>query len=135
MVGIPRMAKDPKASFKLVEFLYLSKEAIEARRGVDDILPPIKTMWDDPIYQEPDPFYGGQKVGALFVELARELPPRLVTPFTSIALATLTRVVHDAMDLGKQGYSGAELEQRCQKLLDAAAEDVRRRIEFGKFEG
>jgi ATP-dependent protease Clp ATPase subunit len=58
-----------------------------------------------------------------------------VTPFTSIALATLNRVVHDAMELGKEGYAGADLEQRCQKLLDDAADDVRKRIEFGKFEG
>jgi len=135
MVGIPKMAKDPEASFKLAEFLYLSKEAIAARRKTDDILPPVKAMWNDPEYQEPDPFYGGQRVGALYVELARELPPRLVTPFTSIALATLNRVVHDAMELGKEGHSGIDLEQRCQKLLDEAAEDVHKRIEFGKFEG
>ncbi|HTL31349.1 MAG TPA: hypothetical protein VL282_19100, partial [Tepidisphaeraceae bacterium] len=133
MIGIPKMAKDPKASFKLAQFLYLTPEAIDARRGVDDILPPVKAMWDDPIYQEPDPFYGGQKIGALYVELARELPPRLVTPFTSIAIAELNRVVHNAMQLGRDGQFD-DLEQNCQKLLDDAAEDLQRRIEFGKFE-
>ena len=85
MIGIPRNCEKPKASWKLIEFLYFSDAGIAARRKYSTILPPVITAWDDPIYQRGDPYFGGQQVDQLFIELAKELPARYVTPATSTA--------------------------------------------------
>src|SRR5207249_6115999 len=45
MIGIPRKAKNPDLSWKLIEALYLDHDAIAFRRRVNAILPPITTYW------------------------------------------------------------------------------------------
>ena len=94
MIGIPRKCKNPDLSWKLIEALYLDHHAITFRRRMTSILPPIVTYWDDPIYAQPDPFFGGQKTDALFIRLARDMPPRYVTPFTLIATGLLADVLN-----------------------------------------
>ncbi|HWP40117.1 MAG TPA: hypothetical protein VNL70_04280, partial [Tepidisphaeraceae bacterium] len=66
-------------------------------------------------------------------ELARQIPPRYVTPVTAIAQAELSVVLSRAVRyLEDHGPDG--LEAQCQKWLDNAAEDIRRRIEHGRFD-
>jgi len=84
-MGIPRNARDPEMSWRLIEFLYFSREGIAARRKYSSILPPVTTLWDDPVYRRPDPYFGGQQVDLLFIEMAKELPARYVTPATPMA--------------------------------------------------
>ena len=59
MIGIPRRAKNPELSWKLIQALYLDHEAIDYRRKTNSILPPIRKYWTDEIYQRPDPFFSG----------------------------------------------------------------------------
>ncbi|HEY7120190.1 MAG TPA: hypothetical protein VH475_26620, partial [Tepidisphaeraceae bacterium] len=135
MIGIPRNARDPQASWKLVEFLYLSKEGVAARRRYSNILPPVITMWDDPVYQRRDPYFGGQQIDLLYIELAKELPARYVTPATSTATSGLTKVMIDAADFveGRRG-DHAQLVAQCQAWLGEVARDVERRIKHGTFD-
>src|SRR5205823_3792582 len=85
MMGITRATTRPDLAWALLEYLYFSDEGLKARQGVSDILPPVRAFWSDPFYNRPDPFLGGQRGGALFVELADKLPRRYVTPMSSIA--------------------------------------------------
>ena len=86
MIGIPRDCKDPEASWKLIESLYLDHDAVAYRRQSDDILPPIRKYWSDEVYQHGDPFfYNAQNVNQVYIQLAEELPTRYVTPFTIVA--------------------------------------------------
>src|SRR5688572_12274557 len=85
MVGIPRRCRDPEAAWKLIEFMYLSDRGLEVRRARSDILPPLPEQYALPQYQQPDPYFGGQKVDALYAELATEIPPRYVSPVTVAA--------------------------------------------------
>jgi ABC-type glycerol-3-phosphate transport system substrate-binding protein len=135
MIGIPRNAKDPKASWELIEFLYFSDAGIAARRKYSSILPPVITAWNDPVYQRGDPFFGGQQVDRLFIDLAKELPARYVTPATSTAGSALTKVVIDAADFVENRRGDhAQLVAQCRTWLEQVAADVRRRIEHGTFD-
>lgn len=130
MLAIPRRCRDPEASWRLLKFLLLSDEAVAARQRHTDILPPLKEHWKSPLYHRPDPFFGGQKIGQLYVELAGQVPERHVTPFTLLAGQALALVLNRAVDhVNAQGAVG--LEAACQRWLREAAEDVRRRVEFG----
>lgn len=135
MIGIPRRCKDPELSWKLIEFLYFSRPAIEARRRYSSVLPPIKTMWDDPVYQQGDPYFSGQKTGKLLIEMARQLPERYVTPATTMASGYLSKVIGDAAGyVRKHPGDEAGLRQQCRAWLAEVAKDLQRRLEHGNFD-
>ena len=143
MVGIPRHSRDPDAAWELIEFLYLSEAALDARMAgapapeggqqpVTYVLPPIESYWDKPLFQEPDPYFGGQKVRALYVDLARQIPPQHVTPLTPLANGYLAFVLTLATQRLKDGES-AGLEDYIRARLKDAQADLERRVEYGRF--
>ncbi len=133
MIGIPRRAADPEASWELLKFLYFSEEGLAARQRVTMILPPVRSHWSSPVYHQPDPFFGGQKVDALFIDLADEIPPRYVTPFTSFGTQSLATVLNRARSYMEQ-YGSDGLAEHVQQWLDEEAEFLRRRVAFGEFD-
>ncbi|HLL90524.1 MAG TPA: extracellular solute-binding protein [Tepidisphaeraceae bacterium] len=132
MIGIPRAAKDPDASWRLMEFLFLSDAATRARLAISDTLPPVPQRWNDPAYARPDPLFAGQPVGRVYAELASQVPATTVTPFTAVAHGALAVVMNRAISAVRSG-DDVDLERQCQSWLDDAAKDVQRRIAFGTF--
>jgi arabinosaccharide transport system substrate-binding protein len=134
MIGIPRNCKDPAASWALIEFLYFSAEGLAARRRHSGILPPVTTAWADPAYARGDDFFGGQPVGALYVDLAKELPARYATPATPIASAYLSKAIADAAAYVRDRPADVDgLRARLRQQMRSSEADLRRRIEHGKF--
>jgi len=134
MIGIPRDCRDPQASWDLIERIYFDHDSLAYRRQQDQIIPPIREYWNDELYKRPDPFFmNSQNVNQLYIQLADQLPTRYVTPFTVIAQQLLADVLNDAVRRVDQGRT-EKLEQDIQKWLNVAAEDLKKRIEFGTFE-
>jgi ABC-type glycerol-3-phosphate transport system substrate-binding protein len=133
MIGIPRGAKNPQASWRMIRYLYLSPQALAARRKYTDILPPIPAAWSDLTYHQPDPYFGGQRISELYIHLARQLPERYVTPFTILAEQQLANVMTEAI-AQMRNHGSAGLEKDCQHWLNIAAVDLQRRVDFGKFD-
>lgn len=133
MIGIPRAAKDPLSSWRMIQYLYLSPQGLAARRAFSDILPPIPAAWSDPAYHHADPYFGGQHVNELYIQLAHQLPKRYVTPFTVLAQEQLADVMNTAISQMRQ-HGSAGLEEKCQHWLNDAAVDLQKRVDFGKFE-
>ena len=134
MIGIPRHAKDPDASWKLIEFLYLSDAGVDARVAQSTILPPLPEHFHRPEYQQPDPYFGGQKVDALYAELAAEIPPRYMSPLTigaQMAISvTLSRATDYLRDHGREG-----LEAKCAEWLALAEQDLLKRLAHAEAGG
>jgi arabinosaccharide transport system substrate-binding protein len=133
MMGITKACKRPKDAFKLIEYLYFSKEGLEMRQESTDIIPPLKSVWDWPVYQQPDPFFGGQKAQAMFVDLAGQIPERYTTPASTIAGMSLTFVLTEAVTY-VQDHGTVGLEAECQRMLDIAAKDLERRVAHWKVD-
>lgn len=133
MFGIPRNSRDPDAAWALLESLLLTDPAVEARRRKTSVLPPVTSQWDDPAYATPDPYFGGQRTMRLYVELARQLPERYVTPFTPLAQTQLTGVLAKAMRAVESGRD-RDLQLQCRAWLRTAAAELERRVAFGRFE-
>ena len=133
MIGIPRNARDPEASWALLKHLYLTPQALEARQRFTDILPPVKSMWTDARYDAPDPLYDGQRTGRVFTELAAVVPGRTVTPFTHFGSAALL-VLMNRSQRHLATHGEADLEKNIQHWLEEAKSDLERRIAFGEFE-
>jgi ABC-type glycerol-3-phosphate transport system substrate-binding protein len=136
MVGICRSCPRPAEAWKLLEFLYLSPEAQRARVAMGNhVLPAIPEYWSDAAYHSADSFFAGnQSVGDLYVKLSREIPERLMTPYTYQAELALAAVEHRAIGLAATDVSDDELRSACTAWLSEAQRDIQRRIDFGKLE-
>ena len=134
MAGIPKRCPDPQGAFDLIMHLYSSKEGVIARWRDTMILPSVKELWDEPVFHEPDPYYGGQRTGELYVQLAREMPLRYVTPFTAVANAQLSNLLARSVQRVREGVTGDALVAEIRVWLVEASADLQRRIDFGKFE-
>jgi arabinosaccharide transport system substrate-binding protein len=133
MIGIPRNSSNPELAWKLIEVLYLRPEGtLETMRNTY-ILPPVTTLWDDPINRELDPYYSNQPVRGLNVQLAQELPARYVTPASTVADATMSLIVIRAIQ-HMRDHGEAGLEDACRRWLAMGAADLRRRIAHGSFD-
>ncbi len=135
MIGIPRRAKDPRASWRLIEWLYFSKEGLAAQRARSSILPAVRSGWVERADAAGDAFFGGQRVDALYAEMAREVPARFATPATSMAYAYLSKVIVDGRNyVAAHPGDRAGLEREIRGWLARMAADLRRRVEHARFE-
>ncbi len=133
MIAIPRTCKNPDQAWKLLEFLYLSPPALEARRKFTDILPPVIQAWDDPSYHRPDPFFSNQPIGQLYASLAGKIPPRHVTSFTTLGTQALAGVLSRAVQ-HVNAHGADNLESACRQWLQEADDYLKRIIAFGRFD-
>ena len=133
MAGIPRHAKDPDASWKLIEFMYLSDEALRRRRTAGGILPPLPEEFDRPEYRRPDPYFGGQAVDAIYAELAGEIPQRFVSPLTVGAQIAVGVVLGRAVERAQDGEGAETLEAACAAWLAEADRGLRARLAHSRL--
>jgi lactose/L-arabinose transport system substrate-binding protein len=63
-----------EAAWAYVEF-HLGRTASQLDMFIaSDIFPSLETVYDDPYFDEPDPYYGGQVVRRIFTDVVQEIP-------------------------------------------------------------
>ncbi len=71
---IPKASENKEAAWAYVEFFLLNGDTqVEAYRAGAPI-PSIMSTYDDPVFEQPEEFWGGQKVGELYTELEPQVP-------------------------------------------------------------
>jgi arabinosaccharide transport system substrate-binding protein len=93
MLGITKAGKNFDASWALAKRLYLDPEVHAAFFKRTTIIPPFKSSWSHPAFSAPDPFFGGQPSGQLFIAQAGDVPPRPASPYNLPALLRVTEVM------------------------------------------
>jgi len=84
---ITKACKHPEAAKRFIEFVFLSKDNIKTRWSSTYQLPPLRDALTLPdIVNVPDPYFGGQKFGALIAKLARQIPTYYMSPYWPEAL-------------------------------------------------
>jgi arabinosaccharide transport system substrate-binding protein len=61
-------------AWKLAMYLYYDTQQLGPRFAATNILPPYKPSWAQPAFAAPRAYWGGAKVGELYVSLAAEVP-------------------------------------------------------------
>jgi arabinosaccharide transport system substrate-binding protein len=131
MAAIPRFCPDPDRAWSLIESTYLTN-AVQRYRSTG-VLPPLPTLWADPAFHQPDPFFAGQRVAELYVQLAPELPARHTTPYTTTAQNLLAWVLDRAVSRARSG--NADLRPTVQTWLSDRQMQLQRLIDFDRRAG
>ena len=89
MIGFSKKSTNLEVSWELAKYLYLSPELAEHTFTGTSVISPIKTLWHLPFYDKPDPFFGGQPIGRMYINQAESVPRRPSSPYTDSVTQSL----------------------------------------------
>lgn len=93
MLSIPERSTDVENSWDFAKRLYLSRDLAETLFKNSSIITPIKTHWNNPVYDKPNPYFCGQANGRLFINEAPNVPIRTSSPFRPAAIQAVTDAI------------------------------------------
>lgn len=135
MLGIPKSTRDFDTAWTLAKRLYLDAETHAAFFRATTIIPPVKTSWSHPAFAEPDPYFGGQQSGLLYIAQAGAVPMRNSTPYGTFALDRVADALLALADRAgrEQIADPALLLPQARELLREAHRQTSRQIERNVF--
>ena len=74
-LAIPKGTKDPDFIFNIIQYIQYDNSAIAARYTETEMLPPVKSFWNNSVLDFQDPRFGGQKIRRLQADSAKTLMP------------------------------------------------------------
>jgi len=112
-VAIPEQSKNKEAAWKFVQWACATAEGQNVLFKKSGVFPAYKPAWQDPLYEAPVDFFGGQKTYKIWTEIADNIPAILRTPndlqLDDIVGAELTKVLKESKDPA-QAVKDAEAE-------------------------
>ena len=80
-LAIPEQSENKEAAWKFIEFALANKDSQNKMFAAVDYFPAYIPAFDDPMYGEADPFFGGQKTREMWVDIAaNKIQPFITTP-------------------------------------------------------
>lgn len=135
MIGITKTSENIETCWQLIQHLYLSPQVAEQSFRATTIISPVKTLWSEPFYDEPDPFFSGQPVGRMYIEQAPDVPRRSSSPYVNDAAIRVTTALLDLRAYADRHriYDEAALKVEARRLLDHAQRSLIQLIERNAF--
>jgi len=120
-VGIPDQSKNKEAAWAFIEYAVATKDAQNAMFKAVDYFPAFKPAWDDPMYKDPDPFFGNQKTREFWVDVAKGTKPSFATIMDTQTQDIMRATVSTGLD---QGLAPKDIiEKGKQEILKATDQD------------
>ena len=125
MLGITKHCKNPDLAWQLAKFFYLDKPQLAERFRDTNILPCLRSAWNQPEFHRPRPYWSNQPIGDLYARLAPQVPPQYSSPFISTAKGKLGEaLVACVQQYNAQGPDG--FEEFARARLKQSADELRR---------
>ncbi len=135
MIGIARTAPRPAEKWELIKSLYYSRELAAQNYHDAMIVSPLRSFRSLPFYQQPEPYFGGQQPGRMFLAQMDAMPARPSSPFFPEAhlhiVGVLTALKEYAESIGR--YDAATLQPKARELLAEAQARFLRQVERNPF--
>ncbi|MFD7449239.1 ABC transporter substrate-binding protein [Kitasatospora sp. NPDC059827] len=101
---IPAQSGNPETAWAFLSFLLADKANQASMMQHEGLFPAFLPALDDPYFQQPSPYYGGQPAMKLFADLARTIPTVERTADDSkagdIVTTAVNQVLHNGADPG-----------------------------------
>lgn len=135
MLGISRSATDIDGLWTFAKRLYLSRDAAHELYTRGDIITPVRSFWDDPIYDKPDPFFSGQAKGRAYIDLASQVPIRSNSPYGTLAMTEVQNALIALVAYAQRSkrYAADQLTGEAARLLGLAQARVAARVARNVF--
>lgn len=131
-MAITKRARDPALARQLADYLYLSHERAGEYAARLQILPPGRDTWFDEIFDRPSPYFSGQPFMRLYADLAPDVPPVWVTPYSLMAQNKLVEAtLNISRHYERRGEEG--LAEFATAELRRAADQVRALMARNRF--
>ncbi len=135
MLAIPKTTQHFDRAWDYAKLLYTSPDVARELYRKVDIISPVKSLWSDPVYDEPDPFFMNQRKGRMYIELAPQIPLRPSSPYNKQAVIDVrdaaSRLAKYAEENGLS--TTEELIPRARKLLEEVQKQTERRMKRNVF--
>jgi multiple sugar transport system substrate-binding protein len=122
-VAIPEQSKNKEQAWEFVKWACCSAEGQNTLFKATGVFPAYKPAWQDPLYDAPVDFFGGQRTYRIWTEIADNIPAILRTPndlqLDDIVGAELTKVLKEGKDPA-QATKDAEAEA-LKRIKDTTA--------------
>lgn len=135
MLGIPKTTQHFDKAWEYAKLLYTSPEVARELYLEVDIISPVKSLWDDPVYDTPDPFFMNQRKGRMYIELAPEIPLRPSSPYNKQAAIDVRDAMGQLAEHAKKNklYTREELMPKARELLEYVQVQTERRMSRNAF--
>ncbi len=135
MLGIPKDGADVEKAWEYAKMLYTSPEVARQMYELTDIISPVSSLWDDPVYHQPDPYFSGQRKGELYIEQAPHVPTRTSSPYNRRAVFLLRDAAVDLERYARETrtYEAHALVPEAARLLGVAQSRIIRVMERNVF--
>lgn len=135
MLGIPKTTQHFERAWEYAKLLYTSPQIARDLYREVDIISPVKSLWDDPVYDQPDPFFMNQRKGRMYIELAPEIPLRPSSPYNKQAAIDVRDAAIGLVDWAKSEsvYTTQELLPKARELLSRAQNKTVTRMKRNAF--
>ncbi len=119
---IPSQSQNQEAAWDFVKYMLCTAEGQNAMFQAVDYFPAYIPAYDDPIYDEEDPYFGGEKTKALWVELAKQLTPVYTTQMDVTAEGQIFTSVNQGL---QEGLDAEGIRDLLAKNIDDATKELK----------
>jgi len=135
MIGINKRSAYIEESWEVLKSIQTSPEAAEKIWREMSIFSPVKTLWREPFYHEPDPFYCGQPVGSFYIEAAPNIPPRPSSPYGELSYSYISNATMALRAYAEKHnvYDPVALKPEALRLLQVAQDQLKKLIDRNTF--
>ncbi len=137
MLGIARDSDQIEEAWKHAKLLYTSPQVARQMYQLTDIITPVSSLWNDPVFDEPDPFFMGQPKGRMYIDQAPHVPARSSSPYNRQAVVLLRDAAVSLAEHARRTrtYDPQALQPEGFRLLSDVESKILRVMERNAFSG
>ncbi len=135
MIGVVKDSPYREQAWEFAQTLYLSPDLAKDLFLTTNIISPVKSMWDEPFYDTPFPYYSNQPIGRMYIDQAEDVPLRSSSPYSSLAATRVQQAVAKLKQYAEANgvFDVESLQPEARRLLGNAQAYVRRQIDSNVF--
>jgi len=119
---IPEQSKHKDEAWKFMEYMLCTAEAQNAIMEEVDIFPAYIPAYEDPLYDEEDPYFGGQKTRRLWADEIGESEPVYSTMMDVTAEECITSTINGCLE---RGDSPEQMKKQLAKDIEKATAELK----------
>jgi len=136
MLGFPKTAPNFQSNWEFAKRLYLSPELMRLSWKKFRVITPVASLWDDPVFDEPVPFYSNQPLGRIFLNQADDIPYRTSSPYFELAASEIgvavSRLNRHVREYAVEDHE--EIRKKAREVLGRAQERILTQMQRNRFQ-